>query len=286
LVGGMAAAVALDDRLFRLDDPAANFVTQWAKDPRKSKITVRELGSHTSGQDDAEDGDTAHEKLTGWKGDFWKALPVPNDPFTLSRDVVPMRFDPGESNAYSNPGIAMLGYAITAALQKTHAPNRDLGALLRNRIMRNIGIADTEWRVGYGKIFVVDDLPLVAAWGGASFTGRGMAQIGRLMLHEGEWDGRRVLSAESVHAVTRLSSLPGDTAIGWWSNNKGKISELPKDTFYAAGAGHKVVIVIPSLNVIVVRNGQQLGKAETYFEAERRYLFAPLAQALAMDHSS
>jgi hypothetical protein len=40
--------------------------------------------------------------LTGWKGDFWKRLDPPNDPFTIARDQTPVLFDPGAKLQYSN----------------------------------------------------------------------------------------------------------------------------------------------------------------------------------------
>ena len=49
LVGGLSLAVAITDGRISLDDPAAKFVPQWKDDPRKSRITIRHLGSHTSG---------------------------------------------------------------------------------------------------------------------------------------------------------------------------------------------------------------------------------------------
>src|SRR5262245_31010258 len=80
LVGGVAVGVALTDGVMSLDDLASKYVPQWLGDPQKSKITVRQLGSHASGLDDAEKDDIPHNQLTGWQGDFWKRLPVPNDP--------------------------------------------------------------------------------------------------------------------------------------------------------------------------------------------------------------
>src|SRR5438045_2706044 len=147
LVGGMSLAVALTGGFMQLDDRAARYIPQWETDAAKSRITLRHLGSHTSGFADAEDAELPHEKLTGWKGDFWKRLPPPNDPFTLSRDVVPVLFSAGSAFHYSNPGLAMLGYAITAAL-KEHEQH-DLRTLLRDRVMRPIGAPDGEWSVGY-----------------------------------------------------------------------------------------------------------------------------------------
>src|SRR5688572_9330279 len=53
IVGGLSIAVALTDRRLALDDHISNQVPQWKSDPRKSRITIRQLGSHTSGLEDA-----------------------------------------------------------------------------------------------------------------------------------------------------------------------------------------------------------------------------------------
>src|SRR5882672_9243557 len=189
IVAGVSVGVALTDGRLALDDPASKFILQWKNDPRKSKITLRQLGSHTSGLEDAEGGATPHEKLTGWKGDFWKRLNPPNDPFTIARDRVTAIYEPGAKLQYSNPGIAMLTYCVTAAING--GASKDIRALLAARAMRPIGVSDEEWSAGYNRTFTIDGLPLVASWGGASFTARALARIGRLILRRGDWDGRR-----------------------------------------------------------------------------------------------
>lgn len=291
LIGGMAVAVALNDGLMALDDPAAKFIPQWRDDPRKSKITIRQLGSHTSGLDDAEDAGQAHDKLTGWKGDFWKRLPAPNDPFSISRDLAPVRFEMAESRLYSNPGIAMLNYATTAALKSS--PQKDIRSLLRERVMRPIGVKDDEWSAGYGETFVVDGLPLVASWGGGAFTARAAAKIARLTLREGDWDGVRVLKAESIRAVTIdpesapnphatwKSKQTGSVAIGFWRNTDGTVPNMPRDAYWGAGAGHQITLVIPSLKIIAVRNGQTLTPGD-YDAARNTLFFQPLLEAIGV----
>jgi CubicO group peptidase (beta-lactamase class C family) len=280
LVGGMAVAVALNDGRLALDDPAAKFIPQWRADPAKAKITLRHLGSHTSGIDDAEADKLPHEKLTGWKGDFWKRLPPPRDPFTLSRDVAPVVFPAGERMLYSNPGIALLGYATTAALRD--APEKDLRTLLRERVMRPIGVPDKEWSIGYGQTVTVDGLPLVGSWGGGGYTARATARVGRLMWRDGDWEGRRVLSRAAVRAVTSDAGLPGSGAIGWWSNNDGAVASLPRDAYWGAGAQHQIVLVIPSLKVIAVRNGGALAGA-SYDNARDTMFFQPLMKAMGIE---
>ena len=219
IVGGVSVAVALTDGRTALDDPAAKFVPPWQGDPRKSRITLRQLGSHTSGLADAEVEGLPHNKLPGWAGDFWKQMEPPQDPFTIARDRTPLLYEPGERFQYSNPGIAMLGYALTAALKD--APQKDLRTLLRERVMQPIGVPAGEWSVGYNKTFTVAGLPLVAAWGGGGYTARAAARLGRLMLRQGNWEGQQLLSREAVRSVTSDAGTPGICGIGWWSNNEG-----------------------------------------------------------------
>ena len=177
------------------------------------------------------------------RGDFWKQQAPPNDPFTIARDKPPVLFEPGTEIQYSNPGIAMLCYAVTAALKDT--PTKDIRTLLRDRVLRPIGVADQDWSIGYGKTFRVDGLPLVAGWGGGSYTARAVARIGRLLLREGDWDGKRILGKEAVRQITGDAGLPGHCGMGFWTNADGRYPKLPRDTYYGAGAGDQLPIVVP-----------------------------------------
>ena len=278
----------MSDGRIALDEKAVKFIPQWKDDPRKSQITIRQLGSHTSGLDDAEVEGLPHDKLIGWKGDFWKRLDPPNDPFTISRDKTPTLFDPGKKMQYSNPGIAILTYATIAALKET--PEKDIRTLLRDRVMRPIGVPDEEWSVGYGKTHTVSGLPLVASWGGGSFSARATARVGRLMLREGDWDGKQLLKKEAVRLTTTDAGLPGNCGMGWWISKEGKWAQLPKDAYWGSGAGHQIMLVVPSLKLIVVRNGEVLANVasepEKYHKPLRDLLFEPLIDAILRDKLS
>ena len=105
VVGGLSVACGLSDGSLDLDEPAAKYAPAWKNEAIKPKITLRHLGSHTSGIEDAEEGKLAHDRLTGWKGDFWKRLPPPADPFTLAREAkglagMKIYFDCGDADTY------------------------------------------------------------------------------------------------------------------------------------------------------------------------------------------
>jgi len=276
IVGGMALAIALDDGYLTLDDPVCKYIPEWRSDPRKAKITIRHLGSHTSGLDDSRPNEEAP-----WKDAFWRREDPPHDPFTISRDQTPRLFEPGQGFQYSNPGIAILTYAIAAAMRK--APDNNIRNLLRDRVYRPIGIDDKEWSIGYGKTFEVDGLPLVAAWGGGSFTTRATARIGRLVLKEGMWQGEQILSRDAIRRVTQSAGLPGDCGMGWWTNAGERFPFMPRDAMWGAGAGDEVLLVIPSLDLIMVRYGNDLAPQAPSQENIGRYLFQPLVEAIRQE---
>ena len=283
LVGGVSLAVAMSDGRVRPDDPAAKYVHQWARDPLKRQITVRHLATHTSGIEDAEADRLPHEQLTGWKGDFWKRLPPPGDPFTIARDVAPVLDAPGTRARYSNPGMAMLAYCVTASLRG--GPDADLRSLLRHRIMAPLGVPDDQWSVGYGATVAVDGLPLVAAWGGGAYSPNATARVGRLMLRKGNWNGKQLISPAAVEAATTYAGMPNHSGLGWWVNRKADGTRqwraAPDDAFAGAGAGHQFLLVVPSLNLIVVRNGGQLDNALSFDEGLETHLVTPLMRAVS-----
>jgi len=290
IVGGLSLAVAIGDGKIALDDPAAKYIPAWQGDETKSKITVRHLGSHTSGLSDSVTEGVKHEEQPGWKGQFWRREPPPLDPFTIARDQTPVLFDPGKDFQYSNPGIGLMTWCTTAAIKD--GPHRDIRTLLRERVYRWIGLANADWSLGYGKTFEVDGLPLVGSWGGGSFTPRATARIGRLILRQGDWDGKRILSREAVWAITGDAGLPGHCGMGWWTNAGRRYPWLPADAVWGAGAGDQVLLVVPSLDLVVVRNGQTLATAdeikrigpkdtfEEFHDPRANILFKPLIEAI------
>jgi len=286
LVGGMSLGLAMNDGRIRPDDLACKYIPQWRSHPRKSRITIHHLATHTSGIEDAEAAGISHEKLPGWKGAFWRGDP---DPFTIARDRAPVLFDPGTNYRYSNPGMGMLSYAVTAAIQPGPNSQRDIRRLLGLRIYRPIGIRPNTWSVGYGRTYEVDGLPLVANWGGGEFTPRATARIGRLMLRKGNWEGAQLIGEEVVDEVLARSPAPswkdGRRCRGlcWRTNYDGSAKSLPPDAFMGAGAGHQILLVVPSLDLIVVRNGSLMKGAKggkglrPGFE---EFLFRPLMEAI------
>jgi CubicO group peptidase (beta-lactamase class C family) len=267
LVGGMSLAVAMSQGRISPDDLASKYIPEWRADPLKSKITIRMLATHTSGISDAEQDDIPHDKLPGWKGAFWARTP---DPFTIAIRQAPVLFEPGTQNEYSNPGIAALSYAITAALH-----GGDVRTLLKDRVLDPLGIAEADWSIGYDRAYEVDGLKLYANWGGANFTARAAARVAELMMLQGRWKGRELIRRAVVKQVLADQGMPRPprtatdpsprSGLAWYNNADAAWAAAPRDTFAGAGASHQVVFASPSLDLVVVRNGDALADTKAGF---------------------
>ena len=266
LVAGLALALLIDEGRLGLDDLAARYVPAWRGDPVRSRITVRQLASHSSGLENAREGARPKSELVGWKGAFWRR-DSDRDPVRLALTETPVVYPPGGGFAYSAPGYAALSYVLTSALRD--APERDLRALLRERILHPIGVPDSEWGISARPPSEIDGMRVYAAWGGSAFSPRAMARLARLMLRRGDWQGSQLIGAAAIEATVRYAGTPAPDgwgpgpppvqAAGWWSNALGAWPRLPRDAFLGVGAFHQLLLVVPSLDLIAIRLGKSLG---------------------------
>lgn len=106
---------------------------------------------------------------------------------------------------------------------------------------------------------------------------RSMARFGLLMLAEGNWNGREIMTDREYLRMMTETSQPHNKAYGylWWLNGKdsyqlpglpvalnGEIVESAPDDMYAAlGKNDQKIYVVPSQNMVVIRMGENAGEA-------------------------
>jgi CubicO group peptidase (beta-lactamase class C family) len=240
---GVAAMAAVEDGLIRLDDKACESLTEWKTDPLKSQITYRQLLTLTSGL-------TAGERGSAIRSPGWKAI-----------IAKPITGKPGEQFEYGAYHLC----AFAEALQRRLKPET-FEQYLARRILQPLGIT-LQWRMR-----CEDGQPQVG--GGGAMTARDWARFGEFMRLGGQWNGqqivRKALLAECVSG-TKQNPAYGLT---WWlrepvpdrilgqvpilQRDMGDIVTsdwLPEDLFMAAGAGKQRLYVIPSMKLVVVRQG-------------------------------
>jgi CubicO group peptidase (beta-lactamase class C family) len=91
---------------------------------------------------------------------------------------------------------------------------------------------------------------------GINATAVDYARFGLLFLHNGEWNGRRIVSEDWVRTSTRADT-PTDRAYGyryfWWLD-----ADRP-GRFYAQGKYGQYIYVAPDADAVVVRLGRSSG---------------------------
>jgi CubicO group peptidase (beta-lactamase class C family) len=255
---GPTAMAAIDDGLFTLDEVVSATITEWKTDPRRSKITVRELLSFSSGLE-------APRRL--WaekKTDLYKRV----------LDL-PAVADPGTTFAYSEVHLYAFGeffkrkLAVRAQAAGTK-PERPWDYLNR-KILTPLGITDLKWGTdGSGNPALGD---------GAVLTARQWARYGEFLRLGGEWEGKQIVPEDLLSECFASSKANPAYGITLWLNKasdnlntavadaagagrmrssdqvsaKGIVPGRLPDLVMAAGAGQQRLLVSPAEKLVIVR---------------------------------
>jgi len=124
-----------------------------------------------------------------------------------------------------------------------------------DRLFSKIGMRSAVFEVDASGIFV-----------GSSYlyaTVRDYARYGLLYLHNGNWLGEQLLPDDWVtYTTTPAKGSGGDYGAFFWLNRGGEYPGVPEDLFSAEGHDGQYIFIIPSLQLVVVRNGYS--KSGTY----------------------
>jgi CubicO group peptidase (beta-lactamase class C family) len=259
-------------------------------DERKTLIKVKHVLSMTSGHETREPwlAPTERQRYSGYAGSFqmyeycfgwWHFQDIPAH-HTL-------KFDPGSDFNYSNYGLEQF------ALAMRNLSGQRVGPYLYDRVLRHIGMSvglrDNEyrdmpyadnrelnfsdapgWGVGGGAGCDAygadprDDSPIgVNSVVGSTFrcTARDFARLAYLWLNEGRWAGRQLVSADWMRIATdRYVRDDGGTPTGYgytfWVRGDA-IDDVPDDLYMSRGHNQNHSYVIPSLDLVVVRQGNR-----------------------------
>lgn len=214
-------------------------------DPRLRRATVRDLLTMRSGiewhEQDRPLDDTNTtvqlEKSRDWIG------------FTLAQ---PMDADPGTKWVYNSGGSMLLSGIIRAATGEF------IDEYASRHLFQPLGIKDFHWKktpTGHPD-----------TEGGLYLSAHDLAKIGYLYLHDGMWDGRRVLPAgwvkEATTRHTKTTSAAWDYGYQWWLTTRAGV-----EMWAGRGFGGQYLVVIPSRNMVGVINAWNIfgGRAKDTF---------------------
>jgi hypothetical protein len=150
----------------------------------------------------------------------------------------PMVSEPGTTFCYDSPGM----HILSAILQESTGMTAMQFAQQQQNLFGPLGIQDAMWDV--------DPQGYNFGWGDVYMTPESAAKIGYLWLHQGNWNGKQIVSQDwVVNSVRRHSTKVGHDSgygYGWWINNT---------RYFASGRGGQTIHVIPALNMVMVTTG-------------------------------
>ena len=232
--------VAIDEGLIgSVTDPVTEYLPELSeRDPRFERITLRHLLTMSSG--------IRYEE---------QSLPLPwgddvdtyygTDLRDLGLSATQIVRPPGQEWLYNNYHPLLLGLVLE------RATGMSVSDYMATRLWQPLGAeADATWSLdsegsGFEKME-----------SGLNATPVDFARFGQLFLHEGVWNGTRIVSADwvrSATAATTATDPDGHYQYFWW------IDTQRPDRFYALGNFGQYIYVAPDAGAVIVRNGRDWG---------------------------
>jgi CubicO group peptidase (beta-lactamase class C family) len=206
-------------------------------DQRKRRMTLKDVLTMTTGlawnEEDVPYDDPRSDSSLMEATDDWVQ-------YTIDK---PMAADPGTVFNYSSGATQLLAYIF----QKE--TGRDIEAYGEEHLFAPLGIKH-HWKRTY--------LGVVDTEGGLYLDGADMAKIGYLFLHDGMWDGRRIVSKEWVtESVTPYvdATAPFKYGFKWWLYPH---SQAGQYIWMARGFGGQILMVFPQEDLIVTFTGWEI----------------------------
>lgn len=272
---GVVAAVAVKDGILSLDEKAADTLTEWRQDRVKSTIKLRQILSLTSGL---------------------KPAPIGRPPAYADAIASPSIAASGARFDYGPLNYQIFGEILRRKLQR-YDNGRFATPLdyLKARILDPLGVRPTAWKTG------ADGYPHLPS--GAALTARDWARFGEFVRQGAHLNGRAVVDTEAFADNFEGSKVNAAYGLTWWLNKQPSAEaleasrtmqtatdlyshprrdELPDDLFMAAGAGNQRLYIIPSRDLVVVRQYPKVfelgwrSKLRAYSDVE--FLLALLAE--------
>ncbi len=210
----------------------------------------------------------------------------------------PLLFEPGTKWDYSDSGPNWLAECLTLVWK------RDLDEVMFERVFEPLGItrADLFWRKNSYRPATIEGVARREFGAGIHANADALARVGLLMLREGRWKEREILSRDFVQQASRvpagherLDVLHPETygrasrhyGLLWWNNADGTLEDVPRDAYWSWGLYDSLIVVVPSLGIVAARAGKSWKRAEgaDHYDVLKPFL-GPLARSAGARRSA
>ena len=238
---GVLLAAMVRDGEARIDELVSDTITEWQTDPLKREITVSHLLSMTDGLAGQEPGPDPVET-------YAEAVALP----TVSR--------PGTTFVYRPASFQIFGEWVR---RKVAGRYSDAVEYMQARIFDNLGIAPAYWPTE------ADGMPRMPS--SSEWTARDWAVFGEFVRLGGNWNGVQLVDPDALAANFVGTAANKAYGLGWWLaqpipegvieqpsrtaflNSLSDDQRIPDDVVIAMGGGNQRMYIIPSLELVIVR---------------------------------
>src|SRR4029453_385384 len=247
---GIAVLAGGRGGLFKVDDFFSDTIFEWKSDPRKSRITIRQLLSQTDGIEGASRLQRASIR----------------DRNTMAIRL-PIVAEPGSAFIYGPSHLQIFSELLRRKLK-----GRGTTAYFEGHVSNRLGLG----RLNYKKDARGNPLPAT----GFELTAREWARLGELIIGRGNYQGRQIVPEDLLREAFAGSQANSSYGLTFWLNQQapdGREADMermldlpwqnaqwtdvcickdaPTDMVVALGSGYQRLFIIPSLKAIIVRQG-------------------------------
>ena len=250
--GPVIAAMIEDGLIESFDELAAKTLPEWKDHPRKSRITLRHLLTLSAGLVQDVVNLQGHDRST-----------LAPDLYRHAIGVFAAR-EPGAVFQYGPSCYYVLGEIMKRKLASRKQTPLDY---LKQRILEPIGVTVGKW------VHDASGNPHIP--NGAYLTARNWVKYGQWLLQGGRWNGKQIVRKDLLDELVKPSKANPGHGLALWLNRPGGRGAVgvagqksgPEDKagwicrdgcaglFAALGAGKCRMYVVPSLNMVAVRQG-------------------------------
>jgi CubicO group peptidase (beta-lactamase class C family) len=223
------------------DAPLTERLPEYAPNPRGQQATVAQLSSMKSGHD--------------WTENYYLPLNITTDLYygkDAEKLVLGQGFEraPGAEYEYSSGSTQLLGVFLKRTLQ-AKAPDLTISGHLSRSLWAPLGMESDA-------IYTLDRQ---GSEGGMErtyccifATARDFAKFGQLLLQDGQWNGQALLDKAFVERIRKPDLQP------YYGHSLWMDWTYKHPFYFLQGHQGQYVIVVPSLDLVVVRTGQTRDK--------------------------
>ena len=240
-------ALMVKDGVYKLDQPAP--IPEWQSpgDPR-AKIRTTDLLRMSSGLRFIATQDPDYTPDKGYPDHFYMYTGAV-DSFDYAVHQ-PVQFPPNTEGRYRNSDPISTLYLVKLAVAKR---GENVLTWPQRALFDRIGIRR--------QVLETDPFGNFLLTGYDYGTARNWARLGQLYLQDGMWQGTRILPEGWAKFVSTLAPAWKRPVYGgfFWVNGDGAWN-IPRDAYFASGAGGQNTFIIPSHQLVVVRMGHARGQ--------------------------